>query len=160
MRYIFKMPLIPWLIKCKAPNSPNSEAGDQWININAFVARLTAGYRPSEPFDFSLYGVWTIRAALEDEETTDASQIQAACVWLIYAGQVLLEKSQSEFQYDGKMAKEGSSLRGKEWRGCSDERWNYWQKKIEDLVAGSLDEKTKLLREQALAQMKKVKGDS
>lgn len=133
----------------------------EWVNLNAFVARITAGYRPSEPFDYSLYGIWTLRTALEDEDSAAAlphdAPLQAAAVWLIYAAQAMLEKCQSNFEYDGKVAKEGASLKGRGWKGCSMERWQLWEERLKlarEKCSGR--EKTSDLLQEALAQMSRV----
>ncbi|KAI9737596.1 MAG: hypothetical protein M1818_005600 [Claussenomyces sp. TS43310] len=125
-----------WNYSPEDPKSSTSGAAE-WINLNAFIARITSGYTVSECFDFSLYGLWTLRAALEDEEsstrTVQATLVNAAAMWMMYAGQVMWRKSQIDFEYDGKKARAGETLEDKEWRGFSIERWTTWEDRLKAL---------------------------
>ncbi|KAL5348751.1 hypothetical protein ACLOAV_006171 [Pseudogymnoascus australis] len=79
----------------KAPGtgSANDFSGSQWRNINAFLARLTS-LSPSTPaFDFSMFGLWTLRSAFEGTGEASPADMDAAKVWLEYAGDVLVKLS-------------------------------------------------------------------
>ncbi|KAH0357006.1 hypothetical protein KCU81_g203, partial [Aureobasidium melanogenum] len=122
----------------------DAKTRDAWINVNAFVARLTAvainehgGERQGySALDYSLYGIWSLRSALEEdwenlpgENTTDAS-VGAAAVWLAYAGPTLKGLSDSNKTYSGKVAKPGSKFKDEEWRGYTKDRWLSWKKEL------------------------------
>jgi hypothetical protein len=146
----------------------DTKTRDGWININAFVARLTAaainehgGERPGyNALDFSLYGVWSIRSALEEDltilpakTTTDAS-IGAAAAWILYAGPTLKGLSDSDKTYSGKVARPGFKCKDQEWRGYTKDRWQVWTKELaqaKDLVQ---DKSIQELVENALKVMK------
>lgn len=141
---------------------------DTWININAFVARLTAtavnahsGERQDyTALDFSLYGVWSLRSALEEDlsvlpaKTTSDASIGAAAVWILYAGPTLKGLSGSGKTYSGKAARAGFKYKDQEWRGYNKDRWEAWTKEFaqaKDLVQ---DDSIKELVEEALKVMK------
>ncbi|KAI5236193.1 hypothetical protein E4T42_09529 [Aureobasidium subglaciale] len=122
----------------------DTQTRDTWINVNAFVARLTAaavnehgGERPGyNALDFSLYGIWSLRSAFEEElsnlpgKTTVDASLGAAAVWILYAGPTLKGLSDSEKSFSGKVAKPGFNCKDKEWRGFAKERWQLWAKEL------------------------------
>jgi len=98
--------------------------------MNAFAARLTSVSQPGGALDFSLYGIWTLRSILEDrtsgdEAARDAS-IRAAAMWMIYTANTLWQRCRDEQSFDGRLAIEGNTLNGKNWKGFSEERWRIW----------------------------------
>ncbi|KAH0393621.1 hypothetical protein KCU89_g12221, partial [Aureobasidium melanogenum] len=141
---------------------------DAWINVNAFVARLTAvainqhgGERQGySALDYSLYGIWSLRSALEEERenspgknTIDAS-VGAAAVWLVYAGLTLKGLSDSNKTYSGKVAKPGSKFKDQEWRGYTKDRWQTWAKDLDKAKSLVQDDGIQDLVQQALEVMK------
>ncbi|KAG9723619.1 hypothetical protein KCU73_g13659, partial [Aureobasidium melanogenum] len=141
---------------------------DAWINVNAFVARLTAvainqhgGERQGySALDYSLYGIWSLRSALEEERenspgknTIDAS-VGAAAVWLVYAGLTLKGLSDSNKTYSGKVAKPGSKFKDQEWRGYTKDRWQTWAKELDKSKSLVQDDGIQDLVQQALEVMK------
>ncbi|KAI4837591.1 hypothetical protein E4T44_08269 [Aureobasidium sp. EXF-8845] len=141
---------------------------DTWINVNAFVARLTAaavndhgGERQYyNALDFSLYGVWSLRSALEEDLsnlpakiTADAS-IGAAAVWILYAGPTLKGLSDSDKTYSGKVARPGFKCKDQEWRGYTKDRWQMWTKELAQVKDLVQDSSIRELVENALKVMK------
>ena len=129
----------------------DTKTRDTWINVNAFIARLTAtavnehgGERQEYgALDFSLYGIWSLRSALEEElsnlpgKTTIDASVGAAAVWILYAGPALKGLSESEKSFSGKVAKPGFNCKDKEWRGYTKDRWQLWTENLaqtEDMV--------------------------
>lgn len=122
----------------------DAKTRDVWINVNAFVARLTAvainehgGERQGySALDYSLYGIWSLRSALEEErenlpgENTIDASVGAAAVWLAYAGPTLKGLSNSNKTYSGKVAKPGSKFKDEKWRGYTKDRWLSWKKEL------------------------------
>ncbi|KAH0368600.1 hypothetical protein KCU65_g3801, partial [Aureobasidium melanogenum] len=127
----------------------DAKTRDAWINVNAFVARLTGvainehgGERQGySALDYSLYGIWSLRSALEEErenspgENTFDASIGAAAVWIVYAGEqytspTLKGLANSNKTYSGKVAKPGSRFKDQEWRGYNMDRWFTWRKEL------------------------------
>jgi len=118
---------------------------------------MTQMSKPSDPLDFSLYGIWTLRTALEDpspeKKVAPAASLKAAAVWMVYASRALRDRSVNEQAYDGKTAREGESLRGKEWRGCSKERWAIWSEQLSSAREKCEDSETVGLVGKAIQEM-------
>lgn len=127
------------------------------MNLNAFVARLTANSSHGDSRDFSLYGIWALRDALEDsdpkEKLPNKSLIQAACMWIIYAGPRLEHQVRENRAFDGKSAREGHTLVGKGWTGFSTARWKIWHERLIHARNECEDESTKDLLSRAISAM-------
>lgn len=144
--------IIPTLEKTKA-NTPLPAATDSsplpsrsaWINLNAFTATLLSttynsnpSLDPSTPCEnLSLYAIWTIRMSLEEETPNkDQTSLQAAAAWFAYAAPALWALSCQGREFEGKIAKQGQGMQGKEWRGFGRERWGVWRERLEGVDAG------------------------
>lgn len=112
------------------PSKPDLVAvyndSERWINLNHFLARLYA----SVVWDFGLYGIWSMRAALEgggdDSLGPESLRIEIAAVWIVIAGKTMYE-SKEKYEESGK----GGPL----WKGAngySRERWAFWKKQFEE----------------------------
>lgn len=102
-----------------------------WLNLNAFSARLTATAQPS--LDFSLFGIWTLRAALEGSQiSSSVAWIGAAACWPLYAGETVYRMCSNKKNFGGKMAKPGDGFNDEPWRGYSTERWQAWRERLGD----------------------------
>ncbi|CAD0106161.1 unnamed protein product [Aureobasidium uvarum] len=153
-------------------NFPNDKEVDTktreaWINVNAFVARLTAaavnehgGERPGyNALDYSLYGIWSLRSALEEEtenlpgKTTIDASIGAAAAWILYAGRTLKGLSDSDKTYSGKVAKPGFKCKDQDWRGYNKDRWQLWTKELAESKNLVQDDGIQDLVKQALETM-------
>ncbi|KAK0243770.1 hypothetical protein EDD85DRAFT_760496 [Armillaria nabsnona] len=112
---------------------------ERWVNLNAFVARLTA----ARVYDFELYAIWQLRDALEEpieesgEEVTGSSfdaKIPAAVQWILYCGE-LIYTSKREYEHGprvGDPAKGGELWKGDK-RGFCEERWDFWKNRFAEL---------------------------
>ena len=120
-----------------------------WMNVNAFVARLTISGTRS----FQDFGGWAMRDALEDEsEGRDlhyrppraerrSCVIKVAAVWILVAGKYLYERRVIE---EGGWRGEEINLDGEDkerfpWDGCADidwtdTRWTFWRRMFEKLA--------------------------
>lgn len=136
-----------------ATDSSHHHVRTAWLNLNAFAATLVAtihsrnlDINPSG--DFSLYAIWTIRMALEDhdaqQEKLDKTSLQAAAAWFAYAAPALWDFSSRGKEFEGKVAKQGGAMQGKEWRGFGAERWEAWE---QGLDASGEDELVKKARD-------------
>ncbi|KAH6672164.1 hypothetical protein B0J14DRAFT_68293 [Halenospora varia] len=113
----------------RAPGTGNKDdfSAEQWSNLNAFVARLTALSTSTPAFDFSLYAIWTLRSAFEGTNKVSSADIEAAKVWFKYAKHIVEQLSHEKKTFEGPIAKGGDKYRNKEWKGFSDERLAVWQ---------------------------------
>ncbi|MBT0769323.1 DUF3632 domain-containing protein [Kineosporia sp. J2-2] len=110
--------------------APPSTSDYTWRNVNGFAARLTlAG------IDFSLLGLWTIRASLEEKEKVSATELMAAAEWFKYLTKPIMQWSQDERQFEGpddpasapgKLLMEEGFTRS----GFSSGRLAFWQRRI------------------------------
>ncbi|KAL1631086.1 hypothetical protein SLS56_004612 [Neofusicoccum ribis] len=106
----------------------SDDGGSGFVNLNAFAARLTA----AGVLDLSLYGIWTLRSVLEDQEPGQAAVeersrgLESVAVWFMYSGRSMLELSREEKVFEGAVAVPGKSITDKQWKGYSKERWELW----------------------------------
>ena len=137
--------------------SDNSDQGqkDRWVNLNAFTATLVAQLHSSavDRPDYSLFCIWTIRTALEDQDQASDVSIAAAAIWLIYASRAIWDFSQQSKSFDGKVAAPGASYTGLDWTGFSRARWDLWLQKLMVSKAATPTGSKVALIEQALDAM-------
>ncbi|ELR09685.1 hypothetical protein VC83_06234 [Pseudogymnoascus destructans] len=113
----------------RAPStgSINDFSASQWRNINAFLARLTS-ISPSTPaFDFSMFGLWTLRSAFEGTGEASPTDVDAAKVWFEYAEDVLTELSNEGKSFPANVGAGGGSYADKGWTGFNPDRLKVWQ---------------------------------
>ncbi|CZS93573.1 uncharacterized protein RCO7_09519 [Rhynchosporium graminicola] len=128
------MPLLGAGMRSAWNRAPDSGSEDdfsipEWTNLNAFAARLTASSPAIPTLDYSLYAIWTMRSAFEDE-TADAAAVEAAKMWFLYAGDVIERLSREGKSFDGPIAKGGQRFGGKAWRGFCEERLAVWKARL------------------------------
>jgi hypothetical protein len=83
-----------------------------------------------DPFNYSLFALWSLRAALEDkpsEAVNNAFAITAASIWIRYAGAVLRKLSAEGRTLDGNMGAPGGKFADRDWKGFNEERWTAWK---------------------------------
>lgn len=130
----------------------------EFTNINAFAARITA----ANVEDFSVYGIWALRKALEDPEpdelTTRPSphNLEAAASWFIYAGESLRTLVERGQQWEGRGAMAGESFKDKDWNGYSEERWGVWLERFRLVLNAKIPEQTKKMVTLAIEEMGRV----
>lgn len=136
---------------------------DAWANVNYFFARITAGGFQ----DLSLYAIWVMRDALENEQQDDmegtAAQkynvyVPAAAAWIFGLGRTLFRKEEDLTPKD---RKHGNPAKGGElWKGkaeFSKERWSFWKERL--VVISKKDEvseKTRAISKDALQAMERA----
>ena len=133
---------------------------EQWTNLNAFVARVSAaGMR-----DFSLYAIWSMRGTLETDVAADPldNLLPASAAWILYAGKQLYNSDQEWLPepMKGDPASGGPLWDGK--HGFCKERWAFWKKRFRD-VEGRRDgvgRETKRIAAEAVAAMDAVESGS
>lgn len=99
-------------------------------NKTAFLARLTALSKEKDPFDFSLYALWALREAFEEEcppGYNAEAAVRNAAVWIEYAGRTLGKLAGENREFKDRLAVPGKKYADKPWRGFTDERWNVWR---------------------------------
>ncbi|KAK1985876.1 hypothetical protein LZ30DRAFT_778786 [Colletotrichum cereale] len=120
-----------WNFDALDASAPKEEKAG-WDNLSALAAQLTARADlndPRDPFDFSLYGLWTLRTAFEEEHPADAdvaAAVRQAYLWINYSGDALQKLSAKNRDFDGKSGKAGAKFGDREWKGLNEERWGAW----------------------------------
>ncbi|KZF26977.1 hypothetical protein L228DRAFT_265324 [Xylona heveae TC161] len=98
------------------------------INMQAFIARLVECHFIDNP----LWGIWTLRQALESEwigDEADSCFFSGAAMWILLAGQTLFVQTvqaPKEIEPDFKNSYNGGPLYTGPALGL--ERWRFWQK--------------------------------
>lgn len=129
---------------------------ERWVNLNAWVASLVASLRTGhqkEP-DYSLFCIWTVRTALEQEGEVTNIAIKAAAVWFMYGAAAIWDLTTRQKSFDGEVAKPGSVEKGKSWTGFTEERWKAWVQRYAYLQNSISDQITAELVGKALQAMK------
>ena len=112
--------------------SPPAVSAQSWANLNAFAAQLTL-----TGIDFSLYAIWALRHALEEQSPEVSQVLPAAVQWFRHAGSVLaflaLEGTADSHGADwvGELCREAGLID----RGFTIRRWNFWKGRLEDIAA-------------------------
>ncbi|CAI4220076.1 unnamed protein product [Parascedosporium putredinis] len=116
-------------------HDPSATAKDyqDWNNKTAFLAHLTALSNPSEAgdaFNYSLYALWAMRSAFEEDSPRDESYVPAvrnAAIWILLAGKALRSVSSENVAVSDNTGAPGSKFSDKAWKGFSEERWAVWK---------------------------------
>lgn len=146
-----------WNVPLDQEISPETKS--KWINVNAFVARITAASKLAsiQPLDFSLYGIWMMRSGLEDmvsDGNTGEATVGVAAVWILYAGKSMRTFSKEGKEFPRAMGRAGLKVKDKEWKGYNEERWKFWEQEFGNVLSIVEDEKVNMLVKQALDTMK------
>ncbi|KXH56883.1 hypothetical protein CSAL01_06131 [Colletotrichum salicis] len=142
--------------------SASAEEKASWINLSAFAAQLTARAdltNPQDPFDFSLYGLWALRSAFEEEQAADAAEGQTiatrlAYQWTVHAKDALYKLSTKSRDFEGKSGKPGSKFADREWKGLNEERWQSWIDGFAAVSQSTSDKEVSALAKEAAEKMK------
>jgi len=84
MRAHVDLPVFGALMRETWNDAPPAMSAGSWANLNAFAAQLTAG-----GIDFSHYGIWALREALEEDDSGASAVLPAAVEWFRCAGPAL-----------------------------------------------------------------------
>ncbi|EAW12875.1 DUF3632 domain-containing protein [Aspergillus clavatus NRRL 1] len=129
-----------------AYTSSTPQATTEWINLQAFTARLMSRRDPS----LSLFAVWSLRSALEEElkGAERDGEVAAATMWMLYGGQALFEQSNDAVKTEEmeRMMKPGPLYAG-QGQLCA-ERWQFWNRRLGELQE-EVSEETKGLIQSA-----------
>ena len=148
--------------------NPNltSEERQRWENRNAFLAQLTAAAQVNytnnwhHPMDFSLFGLWALRTAFENEtpaeEVPGDTTVRVACWWYIYAADRLWANVENGRVFEGKVGCGWGKYQNKSWTGYNRERWAVWEEGLVATKTTWTDRETKKLLEDTLACIKRV----
>ncbi len=137
----------------------NATTVDEWTNLNAFVARVTAaGVR-----DFSLYAIWSMRETLETDSKAETLErlLPASAMWILYAGRQLYH-SQQEWPAsptEGNPAGGGPLWTGKS--GFCKQRWTFWKTRFEAITRrNDINQATKGIAADAIMAMDAIENGS
>ncbi|KAJ0165065.1 hypothetical protein CTA2_12447 [Colletotrichum tanaceti] len=141
-------------------SSASKEDKASWNNLTAFFAQLTARADPADPqdpFDFSLYGLWALRTAFEENHAADAdvaAAVKQAYLWIKYSGDALQKLSVKTRNFEGKSGQAGAKFVNREWKGLNEERWAAWTEAFASAQSSLTDEEAKGLAGKAAESMK------
>ena len=133
MRAHVDLPVFGALMRETWNDAPPAMSAGSWANLNAFAAQLTAG-----GIDFSLYGIWALREALEDDDSEISVVLPAAVQWFRCAGPALASLARK-----GAGVLHGGADRlgplctqaGLTDGGFTTRRWSFWQSRLEEIAA-------------------------
>ena len=155
----------------------------RWVNLNAFIARLsqaadiqyTSSNEPPKihPMDKSLEAIWVMSIMFEEKRPLkiliNTAVMQAVCVWLIYAADRLWAHVQNGYTFSEdcnpgpgtKYKRRGwkGLYRRRVWKGFARERWDVWERGLQEAKTICTDEEMKKLIEDALTCMKRAMTD-
>lgn len=117
----------------------------QCANKTAFLARLTSRSTRGDPLDFSLYALWALREAFEEECPAGHNlepAIRNAALWINFAGKELGTLAVQNRDFSGRMAIPGKKFADKEWKGFNGERWGIWKAGFEEAGSSAEAEET------------------
>ncbi|EME45056.1 hypothetical protein DOTSEDRAFT_70930 [Dothistroma septosporum NZE10] len=157
------LPTFGWKIRDAWNLTPDEgsdqSSKDQWINLNAFAASLVASAhsQTADTPDLTLFGLWTIRSALEESHKVPDVALAAAAAWFVFAAPTLADLCREEKSFEGKVAKPGSAHSDQDWTGYSMARWESWKQKLDQQENSVSDSTAKQLMEQAVEAVSEVK---
>lgn len=93
-----------------ASSHSDTQHQELWVNINAWTATLVASLhaKARDKPDLSLFGIWSVRSALEEQEKPPNVAVNAAAVWFEYAAGAIRDFCQKDKSFDSKVAAPGS----------------------------------------------------
>ena len=141
---------------------------EYFLNANKFCARLKlAGHPTFEGFD--LFGLWTMRSALEDRSTLyddDPNDppdvfIPAAAAWIAIAGSQMYQWDK-EFEYGGNRGQPGRG--GPLWngrQGFAKRRFHLWRRRFGELAqSGVLSDELRTTARRAEMRMDEIETEA
>lgn len=109
--------------------SLTAEARSKFENWTAFLAQLTARSAADDdsPFDFSLFALWSMRSAFEEDGGADSeTAVKLAALWVRFAGEHLRKLSADGERLPQNCGLPGSKYAECGWRGYNNDRWKAW----------------------------------
>lgn len=146
-----------------APGSQQSLSLDEWLNLNAFVARVFRDVQPS----FRTFGIWELRSGLEGDATKDDegkpltqasvdTRVRVAAEWIIRAGDRLWKESLLGVWVEETASTGRAYIGGKlipATRGLNLERWGFWKRRFAEVFEVVKDDAAREAVGQALEYM-------
>lgn len=146
------------------PNATEVEI-EAWANVNFFWARVTE----KGLLDLSLYAIWRMRTALEEDIQDDVEgtvaqkydvYVPAAASWIFGLGRALYTKEEDLTPPD---RKQGNPAKGGDlWKGkaeFSKDRWSLWKERLGVISKlDSVSDKTKNISRDALEAMERAES--
>ncbi|KAK1994907.1 hypothetical protein LX36DRAFT_583411 [Colletotrichum falcatum] len=148
-----------WNFDALDPSASKAEKAG-WDNLSALAAQLTARAdldNPQDPFDLSLYGLWALRTAFEQDHPAGAdvaAAVRQASLWINYSRDALQKLSAKNRTFDAKSGNPGAKFADRGWKGFNDERWSAWADAFTSAQASLEDDEVKGLAAKAAESMK------
>lgn len=143
-------------VAATGPKEGDESSQEQWINKNAFYARLFgARIVPWKPN----FAIWTLRDALETTQGEFGDcYVAAAASWIEHAGQYLYDctrNGESDAQFN-EITAPGELFRGS--GGLSTERWTFWKSRFLQVASRSGSDASGSCAEAAARRMAEIEG--
>lgn len=136
---------------------------DEWLNLNAFVARVFREVQPS----FRTFGIWELRSGLEGDVTKDdegkplpqasiETLVRVAAEWIIRAGDKLWKESLLGVWAEESASTGRAYIGGKlipATRGLNLERWGFWKRRFAEVCEVVKEDAARDAVRQALEHM-------
>lgn len=136
---------------------------DEWLNLNAFVARVFRDVQPS----FRTFGIWELRSGLEGDATKDDegkplpqasvdTRVRVAAEWIIRAGDKLWKESLLGVWAEETASTGRAYIGGKlipATRGLNLERWGFWKRRFAEVCEAVKEDAAREAVGQALEHM-------
>ncbi|KAN0070921.1 Protein of unknown function (DUF3632) domain containing protein [Elaphomyces granulatus] len=132
---------------------PTPEKSSEWLNLNSFTAHMTN----EGLIDGSIFGLWKIRRALEEENDAKAianCHISVASEWMIRSGTQFYSEVLNAAPLDERQARitmGGDLYKGKV--GFCQERWDFWKFRLSMVNEDDVDEDVAKMAQQAVRTM-------
>lgn len=132
MRAHVDLPIFGALMRETWNFDPPAVSPGTWANLNAFAAQLTVG-----GIDFSLYGIWALRDALEEDDQAVSQVLPAAVQWFRCAGPVLASLALNGAADPQRADWLGPlcTKAGLTDLGFTTRRWIFWRSRLEEIAA-------------------------
>ncbi|KAF2105226.1 hypothetical protein BDV96DRAFT_655830 [Lophiotrema nucula] len=157
-----------WNIDLRSTNLPLATQ-IMWENLTAFYAQLTSvagiDHGISEghcAIDGSFLALVTFREAFENERCPSPMLLRGACLWFIYACNVLWANVTNRRSFPDRAGLGGNKTKyGKQWKGYNVERWYLWERALRsvDVASEGTPTMTMSLVSKALDNMRNVTDD-
>lgn len=154
-------------------NVSDTDTPGAWTDLNAFLAVLwcacdpESDYTQPEAYDYGLYSIWSLRDALETEQSPEQLNLllPAAATWILIAGGVIARTNRQfpPSRKTGAPARAGPLLvealkkQGEEdvrIEGFDEIRWQFWRDRFQQIAQeGDISQDVKSIASAASSQM-------
>lgn len=127
---------------------------EEWFNLNAFLARVTAEHIQ----DYSHFALWLMRHTFEEDEERSTKEFEMWLIgtaqWIFHAGPLLYANP----DYSGPGSAPGDAWSGPD--GFSRQRWEFWRQSYQRAAKmNSLRSRTRTVAVEAASVMASIEQE-